>query len=328
MSNEKEFTLDPRLADEARAHVLNTLRTLRPIDMVKMDIHQVRAWRSALELKALETVNTDDLTITDHYAPSILDGYSINIKMFAPKTGLVPHSPITVFYHGGGYVFGSVISHFLCVTNLARLTRSVWLSVEYRLAPEHKFDSIYSDCASAFKWISENKASFSSVDAKLGVCGDSAGAQLSALLAHDNKHEISYQILVYPVVDVFRKFPSNAEFQHECFLLIPEMLKMFVQHAFEDVTSDKRNSPSISPILKDNFQGLPKCLLIAAELDPLVDHSSAYYQKLKDNNIDVDLLVVPGAIHGFFSRPSINPKCFELAASRVVEFFNSIHNEN
>ena len=324
MSSNHEFALDPRLNDEARLYVASTLKTMRPIDMLNFDIVQVRAWRDAMELKALETFNVDDLTISDHYVTSALDGHAILIKAFAPKSGHSATPAITVFFHGGGYVYGSVTSHFMSVANLARLTQSVWLSVEYRLAPENKFDTLLSDCANALAWVLQNKATFSSQDAKVGVCGDSAGGQLAALLAHEHKRELSFQLLIYPVVDVFRRFPSADEFRDECFLLIPEMLEMFVKHAFEDLTSDKRNSPAISPILKEDFNDLPRCLLIAAELDPLFDHSSAYLQKLRENNVDADLSVVKGAIHGFFSRPHISPKAFDEAASRIAQFFNTI----
>jgi acetyl esterase len=179
-----------------------------------------------------------------------------------------------------------------------------------------------SDCKTAFEWVLKEKSSLASSESKIGVIGDSAGGHLTSIISHDYKNAINYQILVYPCVDLHNKYDSHDEFTHDMYYLVPELIEFFCGNIVEDINELKE--PHISPIFRDDYQNMPKTLIIAAELDPLVDNSKAYFDKLKKNGNNVELKIVNGTVHGFFHNGFYLKQAFETSIEYICEFLNSL----
>ena len=171
------------------------------------------------------------------------------------------------------------------------------------------------------EWALENKAQIGTSNSKLGLCGDSSGGTLSAILAHDFKEQIDYEILIYPSVNFGGLYQSYKEFSKECYILVPEVLNYFVKNLGENPT---QFASQLSPIKYENFSKLSKCLIIAVELDPLIDDSKHYYQKLKQENIECILKIINGVVHGYFSSPLVFKNAFAETSNYIHDFFTKI----
>ena len=192
-------------------------------------------------------------------------------------------------------------------------------------------------------WVLSNKTLFSSAVCKVGLAGDSSGGlnqfkillkhfqnliwllgHYAALIAHDFPQLIDYQILIHACLHVDKKscFESEKEFTNDCYILVPEMIQFFVKNLIDN--EEILNTEHISPLLKSNFEQLPQTCIIAAELDPLVDHSKAYFDKLQQHNVKSELLVINGVHHGFFSNPVQMKNSFGELQQHLVKFFAHI----
>jgi acetyl esterase len=176
------------------------------------------------------------------------------------------------------------------------------VSVEYRLAPENKFPAAVEDAYAATSWVAANAAALGADPDRIGVGGDSAGANLSAvtsLQARDRGGpQIAYQLLIYPPTDMTANFPSKHTNGTGYFLTSDDMV-WFVNHYIRD-EADKLN-PLGSPLLARDQSGLPPAIVVTAEFDPLRDEGEAYAEKLRQAGVPVKLRRYDGMIHGFMS---------------------------
>ncbi|WP_338603304.1 alpha/beta hydrolase [Sulfolobus tengchongensis] len=222
---------------------------------------------------------------------------SINARVYFPKI----KSPygILVYFHGGGFVIGDVESYDPLCRAITNACNCVVVSVDYRLAPEHKFPSAVIDSFDATKWVYENADRF---EGKMGVAigGDSAGGNLTAVVAllSKGKLNLKYQILIYPAVGVDYVSRSMIEFS-DGFFLTREHIEWF--------GSQYLRSPAdlldfrFSPIFSQDLSGLPPALIITAEYDPLRDQGEAYANKLLQAGVQVTSVRFNNVIHGFVS---------------------------
>lgn len=211
-------------------------------------------------------------------------------------------SPVMVFYHGGGFVIGNIEIYDPLCRRIARIANATVVSVEYRLAPEHKFPSAVIDAYDAVKWVADN-ADELEVDAdKIFVAGDSAGGNLAtvvSLLARDKGEEfIRKQILVYPVVNMSFPTPSKLEFGERHGILTTEIMQWFSEQYLRS-EEDKYN-PLASPIFA-NLSNLPPALIITAEYDPLRDEGEIYGELMRRNGSEAVVVRYQGMIHGFLN---------------------------
>lgn len=144
---------------------------------------------------------------------------------------------------------------------------------------------------------------------------------MASIVAHELKHLLDFQILIYPCVSYGGKFASYKKFDAECYLLTPETVKFFVKCLGPDPDQHKEHFATID--YKD-FSNLPRCLLIAVELDPLIDDSINYEKKLRENNIPCSITIIPGTVHGYFSQPVAFKDAFRLTEDSVANFFKEI----
>lgn len=313
--------LDDRMTNETKAFVTNSLKTLRPNMIPKIEISLLRSERENNALTLLAKVPFNNLNLRKLTIKSKKDNYEIPVLALVPENAS-KNSAITIYFHGGGWSLGSYLTHFYTVASLAKSTNIVWLSVDYRLAPEFKFDTQLEDCRSVLEWLFDNRTQFSSASAKIGVSGDSAGGHYSTILTHEYKKKIDYQILIYPCVDMAVSYPSNTEFSSEIYALTPELIEYFVKNFLPQDT--QLNSSKMSPLHNDDFTHLPKCLIVAAELDPLIDQVKAYNDKLLKYSNQSELKIIKGTIHGFFHNGYYFQEAFDEAVRHITQFVRHI----
>lgn len=220
------------------------------------------------------------------------------VRLYRPESSGTP--PLIVYYHGGGWVIGSIESHDATCRALASASGCAVASVEYRLAPESSFPAAPEDCYAATKWLVENASELGVDGERVAVAGDSSGGNLAAvvsLMARDRGGpKISYQVLICPALDAAGTYPSREE-NGEGYFLTTRALRWFYDHYIHD-ESDTKNWMA-SPLLADDHSGLPPAIILTAEFDPLLDEGEAYADKLREAGIEVKVSRYDGMIHGF-----------------------------
>ena len=159
-------------------------------------------------------------------------------------------------------MFNNVFIYSWTMKSLATNTSSVWLSVEYRLSPEHKFPVGLNDCKYVLDHVYNNKAEFSSSNAKIGLSGDSSGGHYAALLANEYHSLLDYQILIYPCIQLGEQYESQKELTKDCYLLVPELMEFYLGSFLDENSSKLICTEKLSPILSENLRSVPKTLII------------------------------------------------------------------
>jgi acetyl esterase len=209
-----------------------------------------------------------------------------------------PAEGAVLYFHGGGWVIGDIeLSDALC-RSLVRSSGCDLFSVNYRLAPEHRFPAAVEDADAALDWLLAEGAP----NAKVVLVGDSAGGNLAAVLArHARDREIAsrlvLQVLVYPVTDHAMDTRSYGEHIEGLILNAPDM-HWFWDHYEPDL--ERRTSPDASPLRAADLSGLPPAFIVVTEFEPLRDEVLAYARRLVDAGVEVTLDDYDGMIHGFF----------------------------
>jgi acetyl esterase len=225
----------------------------------------------------------------------------IPVRIYTPE-GEAP-LPVVVFFHGGGWVIGSLDTHDGLCRALARAVPAIVVAVDYRLAPENPFPAGLDDSYAALGWVAENSASFGGDPARLAVAGDSAGGNLSAavtLLSRDRGGPaIAHQLLIYPATNLRGDTVSMRE-NAEGYFLTRSLMAWF---GSQYVTHEQTALPHASPLLAPDLAGLPPATVITAEFDPLRDEGEAYAARLRESGVAVDGVRYDGMIHGFITMP-------------------------
>jgi acetyl esterase len=228
----------------------------------------------------------------------------ISVRVYTPE-GTGPF-PVLVYYHGGGWVIGNLDAYDPTCRALTNAVRCVVVSIEYRLAPEHKFPAAPEDCYAALQWVGANADGINGDPMRIAIGGDSAGGNLTAVVAQMSRDRGGvrpvYQLLVYPVTDHGYDTPSYRE-NADDYLLTKDAMVWFWNHYLGSESDG--NSPLASPLRADNLRDLPPALVITAEFDPLRDEGEAYAAKLRDAGVPVMLTRYDGMIHGFFSLGAV-----------------------
>lgn len=216
-----------------------------------------------------------------------------------------PHGPgqfpLLVFFHGSGFVLCSLDTHDGMCRNLCAGAACIVASVDYRLAPEHKFPAGLDDCLHATRWAAANAAELGADPARIAVAGDSAGGNMAAVTGLRVRDEsgpgLCGQLLLYPVTDYHPPGTASYEANAEGYGLTRDTMKWFWAHYLSDASEGAH--PHASPLRAPDLSGLPPALVITAEYDPLRDEGEGYADKLRTAGVCTALTRYDGVNHGF-----------------------------
>jgi acetyl esterase len=252
---------------------------------------------------------------------------SIPARFYTPKvlrqTGGL--APCLVFFHGGGWVIGDLDTHDVACRKLAEEGQLIVISVDYRLAPEHKFPCAVDDAIAATAWLAAHAGELGIDAARLSVGGDSAGGNLAAVVAiaarDGNGHAIAGQVLIYPATDFAMTKPSHSE-PETSILLTHSVVRWFCNHYLNDAAdiADWRASPARA----NTLAGLPPAYVLTAGADPLRDEGEEYARRLGEAGVAVTYRTFPGQFHGFFTMGKLLQQA-NVAAKEIGAWLRALN---
>jgi acetyl esterase len=229
----------------------------------------------------------------------------LGVRVYTPHGQ--PPFPIVVWFHGGGWVVGTLDSYDPVCRALAAAVPAVVVAVDYRLAPEHRYPAAVEDAYAATLWASRNAAGLGGAQQRLAVAGDSAGGNLAAVVALGARDRggpaIGFQLLVYPITDHgmdTASYRDSADGYH----LTAAGMRWYWEHYLGGADGA---APDASPLRAAFFGDLPPALVITAEYDPLRDEGEAYAARLQAAGVAAAASRYPGTVHGFFRWRAVTP---------------------
>jgi len=235
---------------------------------------------------------------------------NLKARFYTPLGAGIAPGPGIVFYHGGGFVLGDLESHDMLCRRLAEGARSRVVSIEYRLAPEHKFPAAHDDALTVWRWIVHNAGTLGLDPERLAVSGDSAGGNLSAYLAQEMNRTggpaPAFQLLLYPLVQFADIRTKKMPFNESGFFISANLFEFF-RDAYLGKTEDRmdiRVSPLFAP--PECFRGLPPAHFVLCGWDPLHDEGLAYADKMASFGVPVTVREYPGMVHGFMNLTALS----------------------
>ena len=217
--------------------------------------------------------------------------------------------PMLLYLHGGGWVIGDLDTHDDLMRRIAKGSGCLVVSVDYRLAPEHKFPIPVEDCYYALTWVADNARDIGADPGRIAVGGDSAGGNLAAViaqLAHERGGpRLAFQLLIYPVVDHDFSRPSMRD-NAAGYLLTADSMRYFWGHYVNEPS--EAELPMAAPYRAQNLAGLPPAHILTAEFDPLRDEGEDYAKRLQEAGVPTTLKRYDGYIHGFLTYTKL-PGC-------------------
>jgi len=231
---------------------------------------------------------------------------ALRIRLYSPTDGAT--FPGLIYFHGGGLVAGSLETHDIIARSLANCSGARVASVDYRLAPEHRFPAALEDASAVVRYISEHAAAFGIDPQRLGICGDSAGATLVAATCHAAARAggpiLKLQLLLCPILDYSRSTASKRDLASG-YLLDQATLDHDLMHYLS--TGADASNPRVSPLLTEDLSGMPPTRIHTAEFDPLRDEARNYFERLTQAGNEVSYTCHPGMIHLFYGLEAVIP---------------------
>jgi len=260
-------------------------------EMSPTEARRVAAWALAvLDLKRPDVAKVHDTVAR------VGDRHPVPVRVFTPANH---RGGLLVFFHGGGGVIGSVESYDTTCRYIANLARTIVVSVDYRLAPEHPYPAGLDDAITAYHWARDQAEALGADPTRVAVGGDSMGGNFAALVCQHCRRTgeamPAFQWLIYPGTDFTRSMPSHQLFASE-FALDRSLLDWFRGHY---LAGHDPGDHRVSPLWNDRFDGLSPALVVTAGFDPLRDEGRAYADRLRDAGVDTSYECCPSMIHGF-----------------------------
>ena len=290
---------------------LNAMPGPRTHEMEPPAARQVyRAMKDVADPPVGELATITDLSIPGPAGP-------IPARLFDARESRVP-GPAMVFFHGGGFVIGDIDTHASACAEMARVLDLPVISVDYRLAPEHRWPAAPDDCEAAARWVAESPPELTRTVTGLVLAGDSAGGTLAIVVALDLRDRpaavpVIVQAPIYPAADWGREYPSYRQFG-QGFLLTTDSMDWFADAYAADLGHARG-----SPLLAD-LTGLPPAVVVTAGLDPIRDQGRAYAARLIEAGVPVIYREAAGTIHGFLTLRKAIPS----AAGDVAGFLSAL----
>ncbi len=281
-----------------------------PADAVKALLQ--KEGKDPAAVSAALNVKTEDMTYESA-------GTTLPIRVYSPQDGARNGKPlpVVVYFHGGGWVIANMDAYDATPRSMANQANAIFVSVEYRFAPENKFPAAHDDAIAAYKWVLANAEKFGGDPKRVAVMGESAGGNLAinvSIAARDqNLQRPMYQVLVYPVAGVdmmTASYTSNAYARP----LNKVMMGWFVKNVIK--TDADLQDPRIDLIGKANLKDLPSTTVITAEIDPLMTDGKLLADKLTSSGVRVQYVNFDGVTHEFFGMAAAVAKA--ASAQTVV----------
>lgn len=274
------------------------------------DARDLRTRMQGLPVRPLEGIwRIEDIDIDNE------DGGRLRLRVYSPNDE--PNAPAVLAFHGGGWVLGDLLFMESNCRSLANRVGCRVISVEYRLAPEHRFPAAANDAYTALQWVAANAGRLGIDRGRIAAYGQSAGGNLVACLAVMTRDrsgpELCFQLPVYPVIDADFDRPSYIEWIDGPGLTREQM--QWYWDAYVD-ESDRRH-PYVAPLHAASLSGSAPALVITAEADPLRSEGEEYARKLRADGVEVRLVMADGLHHGFMNVVHMFPKA-QLVFERVV----------
>jgi acetyl esterase len=268
-----------------------------------------------LEVSKAQLARVEDLSFASR------DGAQIALRLYAPSHEKLP---VLLFFHGGGFVIGSIQTHDILCRELARLSGAAVISVDYRLSPEHPFPTAQNDAWDALLWLREHAESLGLDGTQIAVGGDSAGGTLAAVCAHlarDAGLPLALQLLIYPGTKGYELSPSRHQYA-KGYVLEEDHIRYF----FNSVLPNKSAGGwRFSPLNAPDHSDLASLFLALAECDPLHDEGLEYADALRVAGVTVNLEIYRGVTHEFIKMGRILPEARQFhqdAAQALKNAFN------
>ena len=287
-------TLHPRI--QLGLEMLQTLATPELHELSPPEARvQSNAYYDLLDIPKTRLECIEDTTIPGPHG-------AVPIRIYRPKKCPNP-APVLLFFHGGGFVIGDLDGYDRPCRRLAKVARCVVISVDYRLAPEHKFPVGLEDCWAAFDWIRNQGQKWGLDTSRISLCGDSAGGNLAAVVAQTARDvggtQPNLQVLVYPRTDSSTVSQSGHDLKDKQLVLTEALMTWFRDHTIR--TPDDVSDIRLSPLLNPNLSGLAPAIVVTCGFDPLWDEGTAYADALEAANVRVERIHMPDMIHGVWS---------------------------
>jgi acetyl esterase len=276
------------------------------------------AGSGVLEIPAHQLPRVEDFMIP------MRDGKAVPARLYAPSGDTLP---VLVYFHGGGFTIGSMATHDVLCRSLSHLAHCAVVSVDYRLAPEHKFPVAVFDAWDAVQWIAQNGVALGLDRRRLAVGGDSAGGTLAAvcaILARDAALPLALQLLFYPGCAAHQDTPSHQTFA-KGFVLEEPHISYFFNHYIN--TPADRDDWRFSPLNAPDLEGVAPAWIGLAECDPLVDEGVMFADQLRLAGVSVDLDIYRGVVHEFIKMGRAIPEARQAhadAARAIKKAFEAI----
>jgi acetyl esterase len=251
------------------------------------------------------------LTRVEELSIPTRDGAAIAARLYAPARERLP---VLLYFHGGGFTIGSVATHDALCRHLSHLAHCAVVSVDYRLAPEHKFPTAANDAWDALQWLVREAAALGLDGTRIAVGGDSAGGTLAivcAIEARDAGLPLALQLLFYPGCAAHQDTPSHKTYA-EGFVIGEEQISYFFNH-YVNSPADRADW-RFAPLLAPDVEGLAPAWIGLAECDPLVDEGVLYADKLRAASVEVDLEIYRGVVHEFIKMGRAIPEALQAHA--------------
>lgn len=231
-------------------------------------------------------------------------GGTIPLRILVPAGAV---RGVLVYYHGGGWVIGSIDESETLGRELAARTGCAVVLVEYRLAPEHRYPVAVEDSYAALRWVDDHAADIAGRRVPIVVAGDSAGGNLSAIMALRARRSgpaLAAQVLIYPVTDCDFDTATYTDPENQLMLSRDSMIWFWNHYAPDEAD---RRSPDASPLRAPDLTGLPPAVVLTAEHDVLRGEGEAYAARLREAGVPVEHRRFPGQMHGFFTMVNVLP---------------------
>jgi acetyl esterase/lipase len=258
------------------------------------------------------------------------DGLSVRVRIYWPPDAPAENLPIVVFYHGGGWCLGDLDTHDPLARAHAVGAEAIVVSVDYRLAPEHPFPAGIEDSWAALRWVGENAAELGGDPSRIAVAGDSAGGNISAVmaqLARDHDHPpLAFQLLWYPSITGDQSLPSYTE-NVDAPLLNQDVIEAFVGWYVPglDINDTAALPATLAPANAADFSDLPPAFIGTAEHDPLRDDGARYAELLRAAGVPVELANEPTMVHGYASFTLVSPVAAEATNRGLAALKKALH---